>query len=279
MTLDMDKLRAQKAKLSEELNRGGPRAKFWRPNNGANTIRVMPGWSNEAPYKGQFWREIGQHWGVSPEQKGPVLCPKATPDLDGDCPICDFVEKLRKDKTNVQSQETAKEIRAKKAFLLNIVDTNDPVYTAKDVAEEKQAKPDRDVPFEAGSPKIQVYACPKTIFDQILDTIMQNDIDITSLEAGYDLTISRSGAGMTTRYSVTPKLKPSSADVGADDALPALDQVGYAMDYAGMVALLTAGEHTPALPESTTVVEDDVEDSGNFDADDLAAEMAAELNS
>lgn len=284
MAIDMAKIQQQKAKLSQELSRGGGQsAKFWRPSDGANVVRIMPPWTDEGSLAGQFWREVGQHWGVSSDQKGPVLCPKATEDLDGDCPICDFVEELRKDKTNVQAQETAKEIRAKKAYLLNIVDTDDPVYNAKDVAEYKKARPDRDVPFEAGSPKIQVYACPKTIFDQILNTIMQNNLDITDLDKGHDITINRSGKGLTTRYTVTPQISATSADVSMDDELPALDQIGYLMDFAGMTELLTTGvggDYVALLPSGSahSAAASTPEDPAGFDAGDLADEMLSELN-
>lgn len=279
MSLDMSKLQQQKAKLEQELSRGSGRsAKFWRPKPGNNVIRIMPSWTTEEPYAGQFWREVSQHWGVSEDQKGPILCPFTTPGIDGECPICAFVEELKKDKMNTASGALVKEIRAKKAFLVNVVDDADPVYNAQDVAEYTQKRPDSDVPFEAGDPKIQVYACPKTIFDQILTIIMDNDQDITDLAKGNDITINKSGAGLTTRYTVTPKMKPSESDVGADADFPALDRVGYIMDFDAMLSLLTegkGGDHAALLPggSSPSLGAGDEEEVSS--ADDLEAEMAA----
>ncbi len=283
MALDMSKLQQQKAKLTQELSRGsGQSARFWRPADGDNVIRIMPDWTEEQPYAGTFWREVAQHWGVSEDQKGPILCPTATPHLEGDCPICKFVDELKGNKNDVSAQELARDIRAKKAFLLNIVDCNDPTYNAKDVAEYKKSRPDSDVPFEAGDPKIQVYACPKTIFDQILNIIMSNDQDITDLEAGNDITINRTGKGMLTRYSVTPKMKPTQSDVSGGVEFPQLDRVGYSMSTEDMNKLLTegvGGDFASLLPSGQapaalgTGTDDDKEETA--DADDLEAQMAA----
>ena len=125
----LDIVAQQKQKNDEHLNRSGGRAsaRFWRPENGDNHIRVMPQWKDDLD--GQFWREVHQHWNVSEDQKGPVLCPKETPDLEGDCPICDLVQALRREaKSNPQAKQLANELRAKKTFFLNVVVDKDPVY-------------------------------------------------------------------------------------------------------------------------------------------------------
>jgi hypothetical protein len=249
----------------------------------------MPGWTDEEPFKNQFWREVAQHWGVSEDQKGPVLCPEVTPPGKVPCPVCEFVNELKQDKNNARAQELAKELRAKKAYLMNVIDLEDPSYNAKDVAEYTKARPDQDVPFQAGDPKIQVYACPKTIFDQILNCILKNDQDITDLEHGNDLTIERAGKGLTTRYTVSPKLKSTQADIPKDTALPQLDRVGFNMGYDDMVKLLSAGvggAYASAIPSDTqkTLLGSGEHPSGasgpgskGSDADDLEAQMASAL--
>ena len=255
MTLDMNKLKAQKEKLEAALSRGGGgrSAKFWRPSDNDNSVRIMPGWSDAEPFSGQFYREVAQHWGVSDNQRGPILCPKKTPFLEGACPVCDFVEELRKDKSDVAAQELVREIRGKIAYLLNVVDLEDPTYSANDVAEYKKARPDNDVPFEAGNAKIQVYACPQTIFDQILDIIMKNEHDITALADGNDVVITKHANKdkLKTRYSVTAMMKTTASDVGPDAELPELSQVGFVMKFDDMVNLLTegvGGDYAALLP-------------------------------
>lgn len=276
--LDMSKLQKQKEKLTQELTRSsGQSARFWKPEDGTNVIRVMPAWTDQEPYKGQFWREVSQHWNLSADQKGPVICPE--PDVS--CPVCKFVAELREDKNDVKAQELAKELRAKKAFFINIVDVNDSVYNVRDVAEYKKSRPDQDVPFEAGDPKIQVYACPKTVFDQILDCIMQNDSDITDLEKGHDLTLGKSGKGLTTRYTLTPKMKSSASDVSKGQDLPQLDRVGFSMsseELSKMLAEGAGGDFVAALPsgKKAASLPKDTSSKGGA-ADDIEAEMSKAL--
>ena len=142
MALDWDKLNKQKDSLDEFLSKGGGGVgrSWWKPEHGDNRIRIMPGWTTEGDYAGQFWREVAQHWGLSDDHKGPVICPKKTPLMDGECPVCDLVIALKSDKTNTDALEAAKYIRAKIAYFLNVVNLDDPEYTAKDVAEYKQSR-------------------------------------------------------------------------------------------------------------------------------------------
>ena len=238
----LDKVAAQKSRTEEQLSRGGGRAgaKFWRPENGDNHIRIMPQW--DEALDGQFWREVAQHWNVGEDQKGPILCPKETPDLEGTCPICEVVQALRADKSNVEAQRLVKDLRAKKTYMLNVIVDKDPVYTAQDVSEHKQNRPQEDCPFEVNDPKIQIYACPLTIFDQVLGIINTSGKDITDLKEGRGVRINKIGNKdkLKTRYEVYPDLDPS--DTGYEDlALPALDKVGYTLDRDGMMELLESG--------------------------------------
>lgn len=293
----LDRVREQKQRTEEQLSRGGGSvvgAKWWRPGTGSNTIRILPPWSDDSKYQDMFWREIHQHWGVSEDQRGPVMCPKLTPDLEGECPICELIAELRADKANPAAQQRARDIRAKKAFLLNIVDLKDPTYTASDVAEWRKSSPDKECPFEAGDDKVQVYACPLSIFDQILGIMDSSGLDITDLEDGRNITIKKTPHKdpMKTRYEVYPDLeaKPS---VAQSPSLVALDKVGYQMDYNQMLQLLdgedassslalAGGSSTKSLPSSKD--EDDSYLNKNdspakkVDEDDVGAAMRAALS-
>jgi hypothetical protein len=233
---------AQKKRTEEQLARGGGRssAKFWKPEDGDNNIRIMPQWN--ANLGGQFWREVAQHWNVEENQRGPILCPKNTPDLEGECPICELVATLRLDKSNVEAQRYMKDIKAKKTYLLNIVDLKNPVYTAQDVAEFTQSRPDEEPTFKVGDPKINIYACPITIFDLILGIINTQRADITDLETGRNVRLRKlpNKDRLKTRYEVYPDFEKSAAGF-TDPALPALDQVGFQLDYSGMVEVLGRG--------------------------------------
>jgi len=278
----LDIVKQQKERNAEHLSRGGSRssARFWRPENGENNVRVMPQWKDDL--EGQFWREVAQHWNVSDDQKGPVLCPKETPDLEGDCPICDVVQALRADKSNVEAQKLSKDLRAKKTFFLNVVVDKDPVYTASDVAEYKQSRPEAECPFSVGDPKIQIYACPITIFDQILGIIHSSGKDITDLREGRGIRINKipNKDRLKTRYEVYPDLDPSDTGFGDTLELPALHEVGFTMDFAGLVKLLgdgraadfvaaLPGNDSPSLPAPSSVGVEAKTDSSSSDLEEL----------
>lgn len=288
--------RAQQAKQAteEKLKRGGgsmPSLRWWRPANGKNQIRVMPPWDKDGEFKDQFFREVAQHWNIGDEQKAPVLCPKQTPGLEGDCPICEFVEALKADKTDVKAQKLAKEFRAKTAYLLNVVSLKDPEYTAEDVAEFKQNQPDKDCPFEVGDPKVQVYACPLTVFDSIVGLIASSGKDITRLKDGRNITINKiaNKDRFKTRYEVYPDFDPSEFELPENHELPDLCQVGFKMNYDEMLDLLNSGEgsnHTAALPSgaaaslpaSSKASKSPEEDDTDEGDEDLEAKMRAELD-
>lgn len=282
-----EKVNLQKQRTEEQLARGGGRssASFWKPDDGENHVRVMPQWKDDLG--GEFWREVAQHWNVADNQRGPVLCPKETPDLKGDCPICDLVQELRMDKSNTEAQKLSKELRAKKTYFLNVVVRKDPVYTAKDVADHTQSRPDFDCPFTVGDPKIQIYACPLTIFDQILGIISTSGKDITNLKDGRDLLIKKfpHKDRRKTRYECYPSLEPT--DTGLSDlTLPVLDKVGFELSYDEMIKLIDQGPAADFIRSITDKASSSLPtgdnkssaaEAENVPASDLAEQMRREL--
>lgn len=280
-TLDWNKVNQKAQELSDRLNRsgGGPGAKFLKLSDGQNVLRILPGWAKEGPFQGQFWREVAQHWRVSEDQKGPVLCPKKTPHLEGDCPICDFVEQLKAAKGDARAQELAKEMRAKVTYLLSAVDINDPMYTASDVAEYKKARPDSDVPFDVGDTKVQVYAAPSTVFNQILNAIQVNQVDVTDPENGHNIIITKTGKGFKTRYQTTVAINPGPAPEGAEPL--DLSSIGFEMDWNEMMGLIAegpGGDYAGLLSagSSSSATVETADDA--VDSDALRARMQEALN-
>lgn len=272
---------AQKAKIEDSRGGGGPRARFWKPEAGENVIRVMPKWDPEL--KGRFWREVAQHWNVSDDQKGPILCPRETPDMNGECPICDLVQALRADKSNVEGKKLADDIRAKKTYLLNIVDQKDAVYTAADVAEHKQARPDDDCPFDVGDPKVQVYACPTTVFESILGIMSTSGTNVTDYKEGRDIRIKKTPNKQDrrkTRYEVYPTLDTRDTGYGETMELPNLSQVGFTLDTDGMYKLLSDGRAAAflkALPGESSASAGSLTADGAADHSEAAPVSASDL--
>lgn len=246
MALNMTKVLAQKAALEERMTRGsgGGGIKWWKPANGTNQVRILPPWTNEGEFEGQFWREVSQHWNVSEDLKGPTLCPKLTPGIHEDCPICEFVDELKARKNDAAAQDLRKKMRAKVAFFLNIIDRKDPTYSAADVAEWKKERPDSEVPFVVGAPKIQTWACQPTIFDQILAAVQVNEIDVTDLEEGKDFQIKKhpNKDPMLTRYEVQMLVKNIVAGLPPETKLPDLAIIGKKSTYEELSKLLASGE-------------------------------------
>lgn len=292
MALDYEKVKKAAQEIQARMNRGGgPSVKFWKPVNGKNTVRILPPWTEEGAFAGEFFREVHQHWNVT-EESGPVLCPKKTPHASEDksCPICDLVDQLRAQKNDVAAQELAKDLRAKAAYLFSIIDLADPEYTAKDAAEFKKERPDADCPFEVGDVKIQCYAAGTTVANDIMNIVIANEMDITDIESGNNVYITKIGNAknpMQTKYTVTPEIKKSSAPVSADTKLPDLSKIGKLQTSAEMLELLGKG---PAAEFVTKTLVSDTRKSGKSSKaddtswagpsgdDDLAAEMRAQLS-
>lgn len=285
MALDIAKLKKAQAEVQARMTRGGgPSMKFWKPQEGVNRIRILPPWTEEGPFAGVFWREVWQHWNVA-EEAGPVLCPKKTPGSeDPDCPICDFVEQLRSQKSNVQAQELTKDLRAKVAYLMSVVDLADSVYTAKDIADWKKERPDSEAPFNVGDAKVQVYAATSTIYEQIASIVIANELDITDREEGHNIILTKIGNKdkMKTRYTVQPDLKKTKAPVSPDFALPDLGKIGRFQSFEDMTKLLSegaGGSFKALLPAASSVSKSAAPDdwASSSDDDDLASEMRASL--
>lgn len=280
--IDWNKVNSKAQQLEQKLTKkSGGGAKFWRPRDGENRIRVLTGWATEGDFVGQFWREVAQHWGVSESQSGPIVCPKETPYLEGDCPICDFVEALKSKKGDLAAQELVKDLRAKTAYLLNVVDLKDPVYTANDVAEYKKSRPENDVPFAVGDTKVQVFAAPSTVFNQILNACKANQMDITDPMSGNDVSLTKMGKGLTTKYTLTVMLRSTPAPA---DATPVpLNEIGRVLPEDKMLELLAegpggafagllgSGGSSNASHSLPTGADDD-------DGEDLAASLRSALN-
>ena len=268
---------------------------FWKPKLGQNKVRILPPWTSEGPHAGAFWREVAQHWNVSEDMKGPVLCPNKTPDIKDACPICEFITELKSDKKNVAAQELAKEIRAKTSWFLNLVDLSDSIYTAADVAEAKQARPDEEVGFAAGDLKVQVYAAGPTVFNNIVTIISENNLDITLPEKGHNLTITKSGKGLNTEYNVTIMITPTALE-GWTPATKVndLSQVGYVQEYSKILELLSegkardfmkglpSGKAGKALAPAAVLEDDDLPESWSGPSDegaeeDMASALEAEM--
>jgi hypothetical protein len=281
----------QDAAIKQASFRDGPSLKWYKMASDKATLRIMPPWTNEGPFEGQFWRVIHQHWNVTEEMKAPIICPKTTPYLGGDCVICDYVAKLR-ETNDPAALELAKDIRDKQAYLFTVVDVLDPEYTVKDVSEFKKKYPDKkEIPFSAGEPKLQVYAAPFGVFNSIIN-LYQTGFDLVDLDAGHNIVLTKTAKGgkkMNVQYNVMPIPKPSKSNVPSDHPLIDLTKAGVVLTEEKMLAYLETGvgaegmldclptSNTKSLPAGNTSKSPKVDDNEDDDNEELAYDDSRSL--
>ncbi len=277
MSLDIGRVAAAKLVVEAALARtSGSGAKFWNPANGKNRIRILPPWTDEGPHKGDAWREVHQHWRVNDDHKGPILCPAKTPGMGGECPICAYVDVLKSQTSDPVAMQMASDIRAKRSYLMQLIDYANPAYTAGDVADYTKANPGKDVPFESGEPKIQVYSAPISVMDGVMNAIVENELDITHLTKGKDLVLDKQynkSNPMLTKYAVTLLVKEQVAPITAaefEQKKVKIDQVGRVYDTAKLRELLATGVGADAELPALNASNKGVTNNKLFISDNLA---------
>jgi hypothetical protein len=118
-----------------------------------------------------------------------VVCPK-TFDPKAKCSVHDFCDKNKESK-NKELKKLADDMKGKRRVYFNILDVDD--------------KDKNDVP--------QICSGGVSILQGILDVICDPDYgDITDPEEGREVTITKTGKGLNTEYSVMPKPKTTQVD-------------------------------------------------------------------
>lgn len=152
MGIDLDKMRS---KLNEVKGKGGRNSSFWRPQDGDQTIRIVPSADGD-PFK-EFWfhYNLGKNAGfLSPYRN-----------FGEADPLNDFVRSLFNEKTE-ESTKMAKNLMARQRFF-------SPVIVR---GEESKG--------------VRIWGYGKTVYEQLLNLVLNPEYgDITDPDAGTDLTI------------------------------------------------------------------------------------------
>lgn len=152
--------------------------------NGTTTIRVMPPWSE----KGMWYEPITEHFIA--RAKRTVVC---TEDLFGRCPVCEHGAALQA----AGDVDGAKNFRPSTKYLVNAIILSEPngKLTIKD--------------------GIKMFKLPGSVKSELLkydaDTDGDGWGDITDYYHGVNVKVERNGAGLNTKYSVTPL--PARVDI------------------------------------------------------------------
>ncbi len=148
---------------AEKNNKEAGAYNWWRPQFGINTVRILPASDPEEV----FFYPTARH----KIDEDYFYCLKYHTDPEtgrGEkCPVCETRKRLFRsgDPTLIR---IAKDIKAKKQFLMNLIDR----------ASEDPAK-------------VFIFAAGVKINDKIVSSMLDDDIDITDVENGYDFIIKK----------------------------------------------------------------------------------------
>ncbi len=182
MAIDISKM---KEKMSALQNKGSKKSEFWRPQEGDNTIRILPSEDGD-PFKEHYF-----HYNVGTNG---FLCPKRN--YGDDCPVCKFANKLFNEGTQ-ESIQQAKSLFPRQRFF-------SPVLVR---GEESEG--------------VRVWGYGKTVYETLLSLVLNPDYgDITDPKEGTDLTLSYGKApGMLyPQTKVQPRRKSSPLCEDGDNA-------------------------------------------------------------
>jgi hypothetical protein len=211
---------------------------FWTCPDGRSLIRLLGPWSDKVK---SFERPIDMHFGVGPEEQV-FTCPGPG------CPICAHVAALRA--TNDPGDaELASRVAKKKRYYSNIVDLADPVWTKKDYDEYKAGSQNQDEPsWRIGQTKVQVFGYGAQIYGQLINLFAALHKDLTDLQVGHDLIITKMGVKLNTKYTVIldPVAKP--LQIHGELRYHMLDAISPAKQHADMVSALSGQATAGAIP-------------------------------
>lgn len=156
-------------------------------NEGKTTVRVLPPYSE----KGVFFKEVAKHFIPNPNpdgRKGEFI---TDPEGVGLEVVQRKAEELYATKDEA-SLEIAKDLKPARRYLYNVLVYSGPPNNSGE-------------PLEQG--KVYVLEAPITVHRQIMELDQDEGAgwaDVTSIENGVNLVITRTGKGFETKYNVTP---------------------------------------------------------------------------
>lgn len=247
------------AKLSEELARGGSgRAGFDKLNKGKNIRRLLPPKGDND----MFYVDGYEHFVKVGGKSRVVSCLETWGDGKS-CPICQYAEKLKNSKAK-DDRKLANDLRRVHRIYVSVLN--------------------RDEETEEETPKI--LAIGKTVLKQIVTLITDPDYgDITDFHTGRDLTITKTGEGLQTEYSVIAKPKETDAsetmtEEELDAALPDLNAIFVKRTPAELEDILN-GKGEGDEPDDDEDEDDEPDEpstaSGGTDYDEMETEELIEL--
>lgn len=199
-----------------------------KPLPGKHTYRILPSWRGAGD--AQFWHDFSMHF-IKTKESGAkpaavYVCSEKT--FGKPCEVCDSIKKLMAVSKDDDMTKTLKEAQSAQRYLMNVL-------------HRSGAEPD----------KVQTLEVGQGVFESICNLIGEYG-DITELASGVDLVITRTGAGLDTKYSVMPAAKSAPVPASIIASLQNLDEFVAQENPAGETKALTAVGTIAGLLPSTS---------------------------
>jgi hypothetical protein len=192
MAINLDKMKAKLTTLNEKA---GGNNNFWRPQDGNQTIRILPT-ADEDPFKTfHFHYNIGK--------SGGILC--LNKNFGEDCPACNLTRELYRE-GDEGSVRMAKDFTARQRFF-------SPVLVRGE---------------ESEGPKIWGYG--KKVYETLLQLVLNPEYgDITDPDAGTDLDLQygKPAGASFPQTNLTPKRRttPMCTDISSAECQELLEKI------------------------------------------------------
>lgn len=254
--LNVKELQADMSRFSSGANNN-----FDKLVDGRNVRRVLWPKGEGNTY---FYSDGYMHFGLGDDGKTTVTCPK-TFDEKNPCPICEYAEELKKSK-NKDDRKLANDIYRRRRIYVNVIN--------------RDGEDDEPVILPIGV----------TVLKQLVDTICDPDYgDITEYENGRDVTITRSGVKLNTKYTLLPKPNESIAskqfsEEELEEKMADLKKLFVEKSYDELKAILN-GEEYESEDDEEEDEDDEEEDYEDMTLDELKSlckkrklEMPSKIN-
>ena len=190
MGIDFEKMKAKREALE---NRGNGKSVFWRPEDGEQTIRLLPT-SDGDPFK-QYWfhYNLGKNPGF--------LSPKKN--FGENDPLDDFIKQLYKDGSD-DSIKMAKNLSARQRFF-------SPVLVRGEEGEG-----------------VRLWGYGKMAYKELLNLVLNPEYgDITDVNEGTDLVINygKPAGAQFPQTTITPRRRPSKLSEKENEVNALLDSI------------------------------------------------------
>lgn len=210
------------------------RGKTWKPTKGKNRIRILPSWRGEDDL--QFWHDFGAHFikNASQEIQAVYICADKT--FNKECEVCQAIGHGIRNASDDETTSLLKEANASQRYLMNVLVLSDPDETKR------------------GEPRVMETGIG--VFEDILEIISEYD-DITRLEGGVDLVITREGSTVKdTKYTVMPSPKSIKVPASVMEKITNLDEyVAQENESERMKAVAAVGRAAGILTAGDTSAE------------------------